>query len=61
MARLTDREKKQLREATRNNPPAPAPRPRTMTPREYVEFATFAARFARGTKPVRFSGDRWRL
>jgi hypothetical protein len=61
MARLTDREQLQLIEATRKNRPAPAPRPRPMTPKEYMEFAAFAARFARGAKPVRFIGDKWRL
>jgi hypothetical protein len=32
-----------------------------MSPREYLEFATFAARFSRGSKPVRFVGDEWKL
>lgn len=61
MARLTDTEEAQWREAARKRASAPAPRPRRMTAKEYLEFATFAAAFTRGRKPVKFSGDRWRL
>lgn len=61
MARLSEIEKRQLVAATKRRPVKSAPPPRPMSPREYVEFATFAARFARGSKPVRFVGDEWKL
>ena len=61
MARLSETEKRQLVAATKRRPAKSAPPPRPMSPREYVEFATFAARFARGSKPVRFVGDEWKL
>jgi hypothetical protein len=61
MARLTETEKRQLLEATtRRMEPAPPPAP-PLSARAYVEFATFAARFARTPKPVRFVGDNWKL
>lgn len=61
MARLSDIEKRELIAATKRHPAKSAPPPRSMSPREYVEFATFAARFARGSKPVRFVGAEWKL
>ncbi|MBL9201402.1 MAG: hypothetical protein JNL39_12905 [Opitutaceae bacterium] len=61
MARLSEIEKRQLVAATKHRLAKPAPQPRPMSPREYVEFATFAARFARGGKPVRFVGAEWKL
>ena len=61
MARLTETEKRQLVAATKRRPAKFVPPPRPMSPREYVEFATFAERFARGSKPVRFVGDEWKL
>lgn len=61
MARFTDTEEAQWREAARQRPAAPEPRPRRMTAKEYLDFVTFAAAFTRGKKPVKFSGDRWRL
>ena len=60
MARLTDTEKKQLaalaRRTTRKPPALPL-----HSPRAYIEFATFAARFNRAVKPVRFVGNHWML
>ena len=61
MARLSNTEKRQLAAATKRRSAQPAPLPRPMSPRAYVEFATFAARFGRATKPVRFVGDEWKL
>ena len=64
MARLSNTEKRQLVAATKRRSAKPAnaaPRPQGLTPRDYVEFATFAARFGRGSKPVRFVGDEWKL
>jgi hypothetical protein len=46
----------QVREDAARPPP-----PRLLSPKEYVEFATFAARFYRGSKPVRFDGNHWKL
>jgi hypothetical protein len=61
MARLTDTEKRQLLEATtRRTEPAPPRAPR-ISMKAYVAFATFASRFARTPKPVRFVGDNWKL
>lgn len=43
--------------------PAPTapPRPRMLSPRAFIEFATFASKFSRARKPVRFEGKFWRL
>lgn len=41
--------------------PATPPRPRRVSPRAFIEFATFASKFTRGRKPVRFEGKFWRL
>ena len=62
MALLSEIEKRQLvAPAAKGRPAQPAPLLRPMTPRAYVDFATFAARFGRTTKPVRFVGDEWKL
>ena len=61
MARLNSTEKRQLADTAQRRSAKPTPLPRLMTPRAYVEFATFAARFDRATKPVRFVGDEWKL
>ena len=61
MARLSSTEKHQLVAATKRQFAKPAPLPRPMSPRAYMEFATFAARFGRAPKPVRFVGDQWKL
>jgi hypothetical protein len=61
MARLSNTEKRQLIAATKRRPARPAPVAPQLSPRAYVEFATFAARFGPATKPVRFVGDEWKL
>lgn len=69
MARLSEEEKQTLR-AMRHVQPQKSeartgesrePASPALTPREYVEFATFASRFDRSHKPVRFTGDQWKL
>lgn len=68
MTRLTDQERRELIAAARqpfDNPPlrpderfvAPTPEARL----RYIRFATQAARFYRGDKPVGFRGDHWKL
>ncbi len=63
MASLSSTEKRQLLAATKCRPAnavrTPALLP--MSPRAYIEFATFAAKFGRSVKPVRFIGDNWKL
>jgi hypothetical protein len=61
MARLSKVEKRQLVAATKRRAAKPAPLPPLLSPRAYVEFATFAARFGGAPKPVRFGGDEWKL
>ncbi len=62
MARLSRTEKRQLIEATKRTVTAARPpAPERLSGRAYVEFATFAARFAAARKPVRFTGDHWKL
>ena len=58
MARLTETEKVQLLRPVKIDAPAQALR---LSFRDYLEFATFASRFNRGIKPVRFKGKYWRL
>ena len=60
MARLSKTEQAQLKKAVAQRSPVPPP-PQPMSPRAYIQFATFAARFDRSIKPVRFSGDQWKL
>lgn len=68
MARLTDNERKALRELAsqhREEPPltdderfvAPTAEARA----RYIRFATEACRFYKGDKPVRFIGKHWKL
>jgi len=68
MSRLTEQERRALIAAVRqplNSPPlrpderfvAPTPEAR----RRYILFATEAARFYRGVKPVGFRGNQWKL
>lgn len=61
MARLSNTEKRQLIAATKRPSAKPAPVVPLLSPRAYVEFATFAARFSPAPKPVRFVGDHWKL
>ena len=60
MARLTDTEKRQLTLAAKKPAPKPPPPP-LLSPRAYIAFAMFAARFSRASKPVRFIGENWKL
>ena len=68
MGRLTDAEKRALREAaarSHEEPPlsrkerfvAPTPEAR----RRYIEWVTAVSRIATADKPVRFNGNDWRL
>lgn len=61
MARLSKTEKRQLAAATKRRSAQRAPVAPPLSPRAYLEFATFAARFGPVAKPVRFSGDEWKL
>ncbi|MSU25518.1 MAG: hypothetical protein EXS32_17060 [Opitutus sp.] len=61
MARLSNTEKRQLVAATKRRSAQSAPVLPPLSPRAYMEFATFAARFGPVTKPVRFVGDEWKL
>jgi hypothetical protein len=61
MARLSDQEKTQLKEATaRKSPRAPAP---PVLPAErFLGFAAFASGLCKpAAKPVRFGGNHWKL
>jgi hypothetical protein len=60
MARLSKSERAQLKAAAERRGPRP-PRVPPLPPRAYLEFATFAARFDRSIKPVRFTGEHWKL
>lgn len=53
-------ERAQLKKAVERRalPPRPA---RQVSLRSYMEFAAFAARFDRSAKPVRFTGEHWKL
>ncbi len=68
MAKLSETDKKAFRElTTRGWEQSEQERsPRTVAPtiearRRYCEWATQAAKFFKGTKPVDFSGDHWKL
>ena len=61
MASLSNTEKRQLAAATKRRSAQRAPVATPLSPRAYVEFATFAARFGPVTKPVRFVGNAWKL
>ena len=70
MARLREDEKRELLRATGRRREVPAtsgaggpgtPVRMPMSPREFAEFATFASRFGRVRKAVRFDGAFWRL
>jgi|GEM_PF-2822563 len=61
MARLSNTEKRQLAAATKRRSAPPAPVAPQLSPRAYVDFATFAARFSPAPKPVRFVGEEWKL
>lgn len=65
MVRLSDREKAQLKEGLggSNEPAKPSrqDKPPAVTRAQFIKFATFANRFARGRKPVNFGGKHWKL
>ncbi len=68
MARLSDSDKKAFREFTargwEQSPAERSPRcvPQTTEGRAaYVRWATEAAKFFKGKKPVRFEGEHWKL
>ncbi|HKK18768.1 MAG TPA: hypothetical protein VJ952_08815 [Opitutales bacterium] len=66
MARLTDTDRKVLLEAKPWTEPEEMRSPRIVeqTPEgraRYCRWATEAAKFYRGTKPVRFTGKHWKL
>lgn len=60
MARLSELEKEQLLSAARRKT-ARAPKPATQSPRDFLEFATFASTLSPVVKPVRFEGKHWKL
>jgi len=61
MARLTKVEKLALLSGRQDAPHAPPPLPPQLTPRQFLDFATFASRFVR-LKPTRpLTGEKWRL
>lgn len=60
MARLNNTERAQLKEAVERRVVRPPPVP-PVSPRSYLRFATFAARFNRSVKPVCFTGEHWKL
>jgi len=61
MAKLDNAERRQLQVPPRPGCAAPPPPP-ALAPREYMAFATFAARFLRATKPKpTFEGRHWKL
>lgn len=60
MARLSEREKAQLQEATRRKA-SPPPRVRRLSSESYVAFATFVSSLKPVPKPVRFEGNQWKL
>lgn len=66
--RLTKHDEEAFRELTergwRQSPEERSPRFVEQTPegrRRYCEWATEAAKFFKGEKPVRFHGDHWKL
>lgn len=60
MTRLTEMEKTEMLRL-RKQGASPPPALRRQSARSYIEFATFASRFNRAAKPVRFEGKCWRL
>ena len=62
MARLSETERRQLRQATQEKVPARAVPPPPRPVKEYIAFLAFASRFTRRAqaRPVP-SGDHWKL
>ncbi len=68
MARLTEYDREAFRQLTesgwRQSPEERSPRfvePTTEARERYCRWATEAAKFFKGVKPMRFGGDNWRL
>lgn len=66
MARLNETDRKTLLEPKPWTEPDAMRSPRIVEPTtearaRYCRWASEAARFYRGTKPVRFTGDHWKL
>jgi hypothetical protein len=60
MARLSDTERRQLKQASPDR--IPVRLARVVSVLEYIAFATFAARFARVNRPKFISGgEHWKL
>jgi hypothetical protein len=60
MARLSETEKAQLLQATAVRKPTPQP-VRRLSPKEYLQFVTWASRFGRKKEAPRFEGQHWKL
>lgn len=68
MARLTDRERDAWRRVSPDSLPSPPLRdgerfvaPTVTARARYIRFVTQASTFHKGDKPVRFTGDHWKL
>jgi hypothetical protein len=61
MARLSKSEKAELLRIAKSGSALREPKRAQLSARSYIEFATFASRFARGHKPVHFEGKAWKL
>lgn len=60
MARLSEREKSQLKAAARQKAARPAAGSRHPV-EQFLAFASFASQFKSAPKPVRFTGEHWKL
>lgn len=60
MARLSERERLQLQEAAQRVTPKSPPVP-TLSPQNFVAFATQASNLHPVRKPLRFGGNHWKL
>jgi hypothetical protein len=61
MARLSKSEKSELLRVAQSGSGLREPKRAQLSTRSYIEFATFASRFARAAKPARFEGKAWKL
>jgi hypothetical protein len=60
MARLSEQEKQQILQATRQRSSASQPK-KLLPSKEYFEFLEFVNKFLLQEKPVNFSGQHWKL
>lgn len=60
MARLTEQEKKQMLDAARRKTER-APKAAPLLPESFIAFATAASALRPAPKPVRFTGEHWKL